>query len=149
MKENIMNLFILLSSLMMGCNNSGAENNPSKSNEKNNASQAHLPVETKKQVMIPKKDVAVIKKVARQKNKEIELQKPEVKALDLSLPIGINQPIPMDNTSKQNKANYLPNLFKNEESSVDLEGSLIRKHEEEQDKYKAADVVGVELNLSN
>jgi hypothetical protein len=43
----------------------------------------------------------------------------------------------------------LPDLFKDKTSTVDIEAITIKKHEEESEKVKVVDGVGIEFKLSH
>ncbi len=116
-------LLILLFSTLSGCENATTEN------KQNNA---------------PKPDP-----VAPQSLSVDIKNKIAPKPLDLSLPLNIPQTLSSDPALSQKKPDYLPDLFKDKTSTVGIEAITIKKHEEESEKVKVVDGVGIEFKLSH
>jgi len=116
-------LLILLFSTLSGCENASTEN------KQNNASKSG-PVAPQSLSVDIKNEIAP-------------------KPLDLSLPPNIPQTLSADPALSQKKPDYLPDLFKDKASTVDIEAITIKKHEEESEKVKVVDGVGIEFKLSH
>lgn len=96
------------------------------------------------------------KKSKIQKQSKINSNKKPVKveqnqqSLDLSLPFEFKQTTSITNPGKQN---YLPDLFADSrnqsKSSFQVGGKIIKRIEEETDKERTADGLGIDFNLSH
>jgi PBP1b-binding outer membrane lipoprotein LpoB len=116
-------LLILLFSTLSGCENASTENKQNNAAKSGPVAPQSLPVDIKNEIA--------------------------PKPLDLSLPPNIPQTLSADPALSQKKPDYLPNLFKDKTSTVDIEAITIKKHEEESEKVKVVDGVGIEFKLSH
>jgi hypothetical protein len=116
-------LLILLFSTLSGCENASTVNTQNNAAKSGPVAPQSLPVDIKNEIA--------------------------PKPLDLSLPPNIPQTLSADPALSQKKPDYLPDLFKDKTSTVDIEAITIKKHEEESEKVKVVDGVGIEFKLSH
>jgi len=101
-----------------------------------------------------KKTIKIIKKKVVKTVEKPELIEPvqSKPILDLSIPSKYNTPTRTKNTSNYKKPSYLPDLFAEKKNQKDgyikIDGKVILKQEEETDKQRALDGVGVAIKLS-
>ncbi len=168
MKKYTVSLFILVSFFMNGCEDSAANNNPSGKAQKQVTKESNKQGETKKQ---PAKQKLVKSDVNKQPievgsqlddtspqsetedNPEIAGQVQDQQVLDLSAPLKIPETKNSGNASNNGKRNYLPDLFTEQKDqknkSMQVDGKIIRKEEEEEGKYRIEDGVGIDIKLNH
>ena len=168
MKKYAVSLFILVSFFMNGCEDYAANNNPSGEAQKQVTEESNKQAETKKQPakqnqvksVVNKQTIEVSSKLddkppqsETENNPEIAEQVQDQKALDLSPPLKIPETKDSGNTSSHGKRNYLPDLFTDQKDqknkSIQVDGKIIRREEEEAGKYRVEDGVGIDIKLDH
>ena len=167
MKKYAVSLFILVSFFMNGCDDSVA-NNPSGEARKQVTKESNKHAEAKKQSAkqklvksdVKKQTIEVSSKLddtsprsETEDNPEIAEQIQDQQVLDLSAPLKIPETKKLGNASSNGKRNYLPDLFTEQKDkknkSMQVDGKIIRKEEEESGKYRAEDGVGIDIKLDH
>jgi hypothetical protein len=164
MKKSYLFLLSVIVSLVSGCESS---NGKSASNESpaTTATEEQVVVETKKPIpvqhqadtlekkqpldVIPKHNVNPPHSEA-EKKPESSVETGEAKKLDLSVPIKMQETKTFDNKLSNEKRDYLPDLFasKKEKKQLQIDGTLIKKEEEEVGKDRIVDGVGINFKLT-
>ena len=167
MKKYAVSFFILVSFFMNGCEDSAANNNPSREAPKQVTKESNKQAETKKQPakqklvksVVNKQPIEVSSKLddapqsETEDNPEIAEQAQDQQVLDLSAPLKIPQTKNSGNALSDGKRNYLPDLFTKKKDqknkSMQVDGKIIRREEEEGGKYRVQDGVGIDIKLDH
>jgi len=151
-------LFLLFTVCLSGCEDSSINNKPINKLQKQKPPQTLVKdefktpkVENKRitthQTKIKKKQAKAVKKP-----QQIE-QILDKQALDLSIPIKKQQSINIEKTSNSKQSGYLPDLFTKKKDQINkriqIDGKIIEKEEEEVEKQRTADGVGIAIKLTH
>lgn len=159
MKNYAVSLFILVSFFIYGCEDSYV-NNPTEEAQKRVTEQRNQQAETKKQSAKQKMVKSVVNKQPFEvsskhddKPPQIAEQVQEQQTLDLSIPLKIPETKNSGNASSNEKRNYLPDLFADQKDqknkSMQVDGKVIRREEEEEGKHKIVDGGGINIKLTH
>ena len=166
MKKNVVVLFVLLFNFIMGCEDSTV-NKPVEDVQKSSVNQKLEKTEaaTRQQPVSQQQVKAVINKQvvdvnlqhdlksfqSKTENKtELSDQSQDQKVLDLSVPIEIQDTLISEAIVSDEKENYLPDLFadkKKKKPPLQVDGKILNKVEEEADKERAVDGIGINIKL--
>jgi len=167
MKSFTFFLFILLPGFMNGYENSTVNDHLANDMKNVLSVEKQAKVVTQKIQQVPLENVKkkiktnVIKKTPKYKVKrpkqkikkrlaKVEQVKSQ-KALDLKLPLNIYGPTAAGNTSIHKKRSYLPDLFASKKNKnkypLQVDGKIIERVEQEKDKERVADGVGLDFRL--
>jgi len=150
-------LFLLCACSLSGCEDSVIDK-PINKSQKQQIKKSLIKDSLKTPQVVNKKITNIPNKIKNKQTqavKELQLieQLPVIQVLDLSLPIKIKQSITTDNTSSSKQQDYLPDLFAEKKNQIDrriqIDGKIIEKEEEEIDKQRAVDGVGIALKLTH
>ncbi len=151
--------FILFLSVccLSGCEDSGVDK-PIKKPQKQQIKKLLVKDSLKTPQVVNKKITNTKNKIKKkptqvvQKNQLIE-PLPNNQVLDLSLPIEIKQPVITGSASRSKPQDYLPDFFAEKKDKIDrhiqIDGKVIEKEEEEIEKQRTVDGVGIAIKLTH
>ena len=106
----------------------------------------------KQEVEVSPKNNLIPPKLGSEENPELAEPGQEPLVLDLSIPLNTQETATSDNSTSNIKKDYLPDLFANKKNqskkSLQVDGKFIKREEEEIDKYRAVDGVGIDIKLA-
>jgi len=150
-------LFLLFTVCLSGCENSSIDNKPIEKLQKLQIQKTlvkdrlNTSLNSNKKITIPQKKI---------KNKQVKAVKepqkiakvPNQLVLDLSIPIERQQSIIIEKISKSKQQDYLPDLFTKKKDQINrriqIDGKIIEKEEEEIEKQRTMDGVGIAIKLT-
>ena len=152
MKNHYLFIFLLLAFFVAGCDDSAVNKTSLEKPQKQSAVAKKSPQQTKKTVVL-KKAAKQPKVVTKIKSPQAEiLDETEQKVLDLSLPTEFQQNKIVDKSSNSSQQEYLPDLFADKNNkkanTVQIDGKLMAREEEEREKQRIVDGVGVGIRLT-
>lgn len=150
MKKKFIFLIFLLAFYINGCED-GSSNKKIDNIKKEQLEKKPVKELVQSSFKVKKKNIK--KKVFKTAEKPESIEPVQSKPiLDLSIPGKYNTPTLPKNTSNYKKRSYLPDLFTEKKNQKDeyikIDGEVILKQEEETDKQRALDGIGVAIKLS-
>jgi len=149
-------LFLLFTVYLSGCEDSSIDNKPSNKLQKQKPPKTLVKDELKTPKIENRKITTHQSKIKKKQTKAVKepqqiekvFDKP---ALDLSVPIKKQQSINIENTSNSKQSGYLPDFFTEKNDQINrrlqINGKMIEKEEEEVEKQRSVDGVGIAIKL--
>jgi len=151
----IVTVFILITIVVSGCDIERSDKQVNESAQKENKIQLKGKEEVKKPTIVyqrVKKNKPKPARVLSEKMPELLNSAPVEPVLDLSISAEFTQEIKLDKATSYQLQSYLPDLFakrnKQKKRSIQVEGKLIESKEEEAEKQRTVDGVGIAIKLT-
>jgi len=155
MKNFIVYIFALISFVISGCDNSTEQPQPIVNSTKEVKNNQMVKKEIKPSPKAYNGIKSVKKKSIKPKKNDKELVEPidNKQALDLSIPDKFRHPLISSHNNNYRHKKYLPDFFaeknKQKENRLQIKGKVIQTQEEEIEKQRGVDGVGIAFKLAD